>query len=268
MAALHQDGLSAGTAKNYLAAVRHAQIALSLGDPRMSEMPQLEYVMTGLKRSATGNPRRQRLPITPAILRQMKEVWRTLPCQQDAVMLWAAATLCFFGFLRSGEVVVPSDGGYDPAVHLSFGDVKADHSTPPQFLEVTLKASKTDPFRRGVTVIIGGTGDSICPVAAVLGYMVQRGPGNGPLFKFADGRYLTRDRLVVAVRGALSTAGHDPSAYAGHSFRIGAATTAAQRGIQDSLIKTLGRWESAAYTVYIRTPRETLTSVARTLVGK
>ena len=36
----------------------------------------------------------------------------------------------------------------------------------------------------------------------------------------------------------------------------GAATMAASCRLQDSLIKTLGRWESAAYTMYIRMPRE------------
>ena len=78
---------------------------------------------------------------------------------------------------------------------------------------------------------------------------------------------MTRDRFVSAVRGALQAAGVDPSKYAGHSFRIEAASTAARNGIQDSLIKTMGRWESSAYTLYIRTPRETLCAVAGTLVS-
>ncbi len=51
--------------------------------------------------------------------------------------------------------------------------------------------------------------------------------------------------------------------YAGHSFRIGAATTASYYGIPEALIKTMGRWESAAYLLYIRTPREQLCTVAR-----
>ena len=84
---------------------------------------------------------------------------------------------------------------------------------------------------------------------------------------FDDGRALTRERLVVEVKRALERAGVDSSHYSGHSFRIGAATTAAACGLQDSLIKTLGRWESVAYTVYLRTPPAQLCAVAAKLVS-
>ncbi len=149
-------------------------------------------------------------------------------------------------------MVAPADGSFDPTRHLTYADIRIDNSTCPRMVEVRIKASKTDPFRRGISVYIGRTENDLCPVAAALDYMVRRGASGGPLFQFEDGRYLTRERFVAAVREALRTSGVDPSRYAGHSFRIGAATMAAQRGIQDSLIKALGRWESAAYTVYIR----------------
>ena len=182
-------------------------------------------------------------------------------------MLWAAVTMCFCGFLRSGEVVSPSRSYYDPAVHLCLGDVRVDSPILPSLVEVRLKASKTDPFRRGVSVFLGVTGCTLCPVAAILDYMVRRGSAAGPFFSFSDGGFLTRDRFVQEVRAALSCAGVDSSAFAGHSFRIGAATTAARKGIPDSTIKMLGRWESAAYTRYIRTPRDSLASISRVLVS-
>ena len=96
--------------------------------------------------------------------------------------------------------------------------------------------------------------------------MVSRGAAPGPFFIFDDGRYLTRDRFVTAVRAALCTAGIDDSRYSGHSFRIGAATTAAACQLPDSLIKTLGRWESSAYTLYIRTPKDILCNVSSLFV--
>ena len=67
--------------------------------------------------------------------------------------------------------VVPSEAGYDTGVHLSQGDVRVNSVQDPQYLEVRIKASKTDPFRKGVTVYLGRTGKEVCPVAAILGYI-------------------------------------------------------------------------------------------------
>ena len=180
-------------------------------------------------------------------------------------MLWAAACLCFSVFLRSGEATCPSETMFDPESHLAFTDIAVDNRAKPSSLKVTIKASKTDPFRQGVSLNIGAAGGPLCPVEAVLSYMVARGSSEGPLFIWEDGRYLTRERFVASMRTALSRAGYTAKDYAGHSFRIGAATTAAERGIQDSLIKTLGRWESSAYTRYIRTLQAVLQGVAKVL---
>ena len=67
------------------------------------------------------------------------------------------------------------------------------------------------------------------------------------------------------MKGALDKAGVDNSCYLGHSFRSGAATTAAEQGIGEATIKTLGRWKSSAYQVYIKTPREHLAGIAKVL---
>lgn len=166
----------------------------------------------------------------------------------------------FFGFLRSGEITIPSDSSYDEGTHLNYTDVAVDRLHCPRVLKVRLKASKTDPFRVGVDVFVGKTGNQLCPVTAVLSYMVARGPGDGPFFRFENGKPLTRSRFVIKIKEALTIAGLDCTAYSGHSFRSGAATTAAAQGFSDATIKMLGRWKSSAYQLYIKTPRDQLAS--------
>ena len=74
VAMLYTQGLASGTVKRDLAAIHHAQIAIGLGDPWIGAMPQLEYLLKGLKRRTSGRQHRTRLPITPAILWQLKGV--------------------------------------------------------------------------------------------------------------------------------------------------------------------------------------------------
>ena len=234
-----------------------------MDDPRMSSMPRLELVIRGMKRAQAGTPPKPRLPITPEILRRIKAEWDQSK-EWDHIMLWAVMCLCFSGFLRVGEAVAPEEN-FDPSQHLTYKDIAVDNLADPMRMEVNIKQSKTDPFRAGVKVWIGRTRGDLCPVAAVLAYMALRGPGGGPLFRFQNGSPLTRQKLVSKLREVLQKVGIDCSKYSGHSFRIGAATTAAARGIQDSLIKTMGRWESVAYQLYVRTPRAQLLSVSQAL---
>lgn len=180
-------------------------------------------------------------------------------------MLWATCCMCFFGFLRSGEVTLVSQSEYDPETHLSEGDVALDSLVHPSVVRIHIKASKTDPFRQGVFIYLGSTGNDLCPVAAISAYLATRDHDPGPFFRFASGAALTRDALVKHLRSALSHFDVDVSQYSGHSFRIGAATAAAAVGLEDSLIKTLGRWQSSAYQLYVRLPWERLVGVSKSL---
>ena len=110
---------------------------------------------------------------------------------------------------------VPSDSAYDESAHLCFKDVTVDSIQNPQALRVRLKASKTDPFRVGVDIFVGRTGNELCPVTAVLAYIVKRGPSPGPFFRFASGAPLTRPRFVQSVKEALTKAGVDAGRYSG-----------------------------------------------------
>ena len=267
VASMAKAGLKHRTVKVYLSAVRFLHIAEGAEDPFLPALHRLQYILQGMKKveAEKGVDRRERLPITPHILRRIKAMWEPSASDPDVVMLWAACCLGFFGFLRSGEMTVPSDSAYDPSVHLSYKDIAVDDPANPQTVSVFIKQSKTDPFRRGINLFLGRTSSDLCPVMALLNYLVVRGPSEGSLFMFSDGRLLTRQRLVEAVRRALGKAGLDPSKYCGHSFCIGAATAAAERGMEDSVIKTLGRWRSLAYLEYIRIPKEQLAHHSRLL---
>ncbi len=132
-----------------------------------------------------------------------------------------------------------------------------DDPARPSRIEVRIKASMTDPFRQGISIFIGRVASDLCPVAAMLAYMVVQGKSAGPLFRFVDGKPLTRQCLVAAVKDALEEAGVEPGQYYG---QIGAATTTAARGLEDSTVRTLGRWKSLAYLEYIKIPRAQLAS--------
>ena len=181
-------------------------------------------------------------------------------------MLWAAALACFFGFMHTGELMGDRKDGFDPSQHLGLEDVATDSRENPTMVQITLKKSKTDPFRQGVTIVLGATGNDLCPVQALFAYLMMRGGAPGPLLMHRDSSRLTRSYFVSKTRTALSELGYcNTNRFSGHSFRAGAATTAAAMKVEDSIIKTLGRWESAAYLLYVRIPKEELKGISHTI---
>ena len=98
----------------------------------------------------------------------------------------------------------------------------------------------------------------------MLAYLPIRGNSSGPLFLLQSGQPLTRVLLTSWIRKIALSSGLEGN-YSSHSFRIGAATTAARNGIPDHAIQALGRWASSAYQLYIRTPSEALAHFSQQL---
>ena len=246
--------------KVYLSAVRSLHIEEGFPDPLVNCL-RLQRVVRGIKRTQ-GCSQVQRLPITDDILLNIfNSLDLSLP---DHCMFWAARTLAYFGFLRSAELTVPNLASFSPALHLGVVDISVYSDSHPDCLRVRIKASKTDPFRKGCFIHIGKGSFPLCALQAVMAYLVVRGNSGGPLFLFQDGRPLSRALLTGWLREILARAGV-PGNFSSHSFRIGAATVASRRGIPDHLIQALGRWSSDAYKSYIRTPSETLASLSSRL---
>ena len=72
--------------------------------------------------------------------------------------------------------------GYDARVHLSITDMTIDSREVLTVVSPQIKASKTDPFRAGVTIHLGRADRDLFPVAALLGYIEVLGLQPGPLF--------------------------------------------------------------------------------------
>jgi len=63
--------------------------------------------------------------------------------------------MCYFGCLRMGEITAPERRSFDPAAHLTFGDVVVDNMEQPMSVTVRIKQSKTDPFWEKAEVDLG-----------------------------------------------------------------------------------------------------------------
>ena len=270
VAVLAGKSMASSSIKVYLSAARQLQIGSGGKDPKISEMAQLSQVLKGIQATqaaAQGTGSTNRLPVTPDMLRAIKAVWEGAPLTDDKVMLWGAMMLCFFGFCRSGEICIPTREGFDATRNLTFEDISVDDINDPKYIQIKLKKAKNDQLGKGALVCLGRTGGELCPVNAVLAWLVRRGNAAGPLFHYANGAPLTQSDFTMELRRAVELIGVESQRYSGHSFRAGAATAAANQGIEDSTIKLLGRWHSSAYQVYIKTPPVSLANLTSRIAG-
>jgi len=123
------------------------------------------------------------------------------------------------------------------------------------YMEVTLPISKTDPFRKGIQLTIAASQDPACPVQAMKRFLTWDTHRSHEQPLFCIGRdtqqAFTRDYVVQKLQQLALQTGLGHGTWNGHSFRRGAATWAAEVGISETDIQTLGRWRSDAYKTYI-----------------
>lgn len=131
-------------------------------------------------------------------------------------------------------------------MHLTAKDVAVDHKVPPSLLCLTIKWSKTDPFWKELNLYLGRTSTDLCPVVAVCSYLQKRHVGPGPLWS------TTYQREVHSSPPRLS-----PLCWCGWQevlqpqFLHRCDYCSCLR-VEDSVIKTLGRWVSLVYVKITR----------------
>ena len=163
---LASQGLRWQTIKSYLEAVRNLHIRAGLPFPGQDEsLPRLQLLLRGIRQVASWHPpTRPRLPIIPSILRRVGAHWKVRrPLGTDK---WYGQLSSLRWDLLPFHVQVwpymlpVSSRPYGGQPHPSY---------------------QTDPFRLGVTLVLGATQRDLCPIAAILPYVALGGDHGSPV---------------------------------------------------------------------------------------
>ena len=188
-----------------------------------------------------------RLPISLPILHRLFLVAPQLQgspyqiCQFEAM-----CSLAFYAILRLGEITaIPSQASTPP---LQLYQVKKLLSATGDLVsyKVTFGNFKHQYNARPFSIIVSHQ-SVCCPVTVLPKYLAFRGFHPGPLFMTVDGLPVTRSWFSTQLSFAIQLCGVFSSRYKGHSFRIGAASHAAEQGFPDAQIRLFGRWKSNAF---------------------
>ena len=158
----------------------------------------------------------------------------------------------FYGLFRIGELSTKSSRFACSVVQYRDLQILSREKVPCT-AKVTITDYKHNSDHRPFDILITRD-DSVpfCPVKTLLKYCEVRGNRPGSLFCNSDQTPITVSQFNTELQHYLQYCGLDISRYKNHSFRIGGACHAADKGFSDAHIRALGRWKSDAFKVYLR----------------
>jgi hypothetical protein len=246
LAHLHSEGLSKASIISAVSSLNYIQKAA--GGQDLTKLFFVSKFLQGLKKSSVLQD--LRLPITPPILSKLCEAAEKLFPVHTAHLLKAMYLLCFHAFLRIGEITVQSTTKQNANL-LHVSQISLNHIT--NCVSVTFykfKHSSSDfPFQLNIKCLKQKDGYNL--LFELAQYLVIRKMTPGPLFMHRD-KPITKSVFCDHLNQCLKFAKIDHKFYKSHSFRIGAASTALQKGYSHEQIQKMGRWKSDAYKKYLR----------------
>ena len=242
------EGKAPATISSYLAGIAFWHKINGWEDPSKAFIVQ--KLVEGSKR-LNGSPD-SRAPLTlPLLIDILGALNKVCTSSYETILFRAAFSLAFFAFLRVGEFTAKSRSDKGTKI-IAVSDV-AFEGEGPRALKIILRYSKTDQVGHASILTINAAGATkVCPVSAINSFLSVRPKCAGPLFVHMDQSPLTRYQFQSILQKSLEFSGHSACRFSTHSFRIGAATTAAICGFDSEDIKRLGRWKSGAFRLYIR----------------
>ena len=239
IAHLHQKGYSASTIASQASAIGFVHKLHCVSDPY--EAFVVKKALLAVRKGQ--QPKSQRLPITLEVLKKLvlalpeviSNVYRR--CLFKAMFL-----IAFHGFLRVGEMTKSVHNLQRHQICLT-----------KERITIHFQSFKHSDGAAETRHILQIPSSPFCPCSALRAFLLVRGEQPGPLF-ISEGNPLSRQEFVLILKRTLDFAGFQPDKYNSHSFRIGAATSYAHNGASDAQIRSLGRWKSDAFKLYIRAP--------------
>ena len=248
LAFLSLEGFAPATISSHLSAIAFVHNVNGWPDPTISFI--VKKMKEGCRRlNAHSDSRR---PITFPLLKRLIKVLPSI-CRSsyEVIMFKSSFLLAFFGFLRVGEFACVNKKCVKSRV-IAVSDITFDGSNCSNMF-VNIRFSKTDQCGNSNLLVIDRISEiSMCPMQAILEFLKIRHPSIGPLFLHFDGTPLSTYQFNQVLKKCISAIGLNANDFSSHSFRIGAATSAAMCGISEEDIKRLGRLKSAAFKFYIR----------------
>ena len=250
IAYLFRSRYTPSTVMTYVSALGYCHKLQGFSDP--SKVFYVSQMLKGFNK--VGFRLDSRLPITLPILDKLLSMAPSLVGSAYQICQFQAmCSLAFFAFLCIGEMT--STGGRNGNSPLQISQISKLLNASKEVIafKITFGNFKHSYNDRPFSITVSRQPQS-CPVEFLAKYLAVRGPRSGALFITVDGAPVSRSYFSNQLSSAIQFCGLSPSVYKGHSFRIGAASHAADKGLSDAQIRLLGRWKSNAFQKYLRMP--------------
>lgn len=250
IAYMYDKNYAPSTVSSYVSALGYSHKFLGFPDPTKAF-----FIIQMIKGyTKLGSRVDSRLPITLPILHRIIESSSQLAISRySCCQFQAMCSLAFFAFLRVGEMTITSHNQGNSPLQVHQLVKLLDNTQRVVAFKVVFHNFKHNYNQRTFSIVIHRQ-QVFCPVQFLLGYLTLRGDRPGPLFVNLDNSSVSRRSFTDLLSLSLKSCGLSPQLYKSHSFRIGAASFAADRGMSDAQIRALGRWKSNAFLKYIRIP--------------
>jgi len=250
--------LAPSTIRSYMSAIKFVHGLRGFSCEYITQDFTLNQLLKGASKLALSSPSQniRRVVTFPLLITLGSKIAKTSWDPLTKQVIWAAATTAFFGSLRLGEILAPSESAHSALSDLTWNDIKASSS---ESILIRLKQPKSGEKEEYIDLFPFPTHDC-CPVAALKNLKKKQilagiYDESAPVFRFGTGKNLTMNIFNKTLSELLTDICQPGiSKITCHSFRAGIPSTIAmfpELAAMD-LIKGWGRWSSDCFQRYTR----------------